>query len=150
MLRRHIRKISRFVFSNSLGTLVDTLVRWVFSHFVFHGYTGQYLLSPFISFECAVLTNYLCSWHYIWHDRVKQYTSPRFWRRYFYYNLSSTGTFLVKMAFLLLFERIFGWNVVVCNLAALCLSGMLNFLMGECVIFKKPKASAPGNTQQPL
>jgi len=54
------------------------------------------------------------------------------------------------MAFLLLFERIFGWNVVVCNLAALCLSGMLNFLMGECVIFKKPKAPVPDNTQQPL
>ena len=41
------------------------------------------------------------------------------------------------MTFLLLFERIFGWNVVVCNLAALSLSGVLNFAMGEWVIFKR-------------
>lgn len=133
----YIRRISRFILSNSLGTLVDTGVLWLLSHFVFRGYAGQYLISPFISFECAVLSNYLCSWHFIWRDRVRQYIKPRFWHRYIYYNLSATGTFLVKMGFLLLLERIFGWHVVVCNLAALCISGMMNFVMGECVIFKK-------------
>lgn len=137
MLRRHIRKFTRFVLSNSLGTLVDTLVLWALSHFVFREYMGQYLLSPFISFECAVLSNYLCSWFFVWRDRVRQYIKPHFWRRYIYYNLSATGIFLVKMGLLLLVERIFGWNVVVCNLVALCLSGVLNFVMGECVIFKK-------------
>ena len=132
-----IHKFARFVLSNSLGTLVDNLVLWTFSHFVFHEYMGQYILSPFISFECAVLSNYLCSWHFIWSDRTKQYIKPRFWRRYIFYNLSATGTFLVKMGFLLLLERIFGWHVVVCNLSALCISGILNFVMSECVIFKK-------------
>ena len=137
MLRLHIHKFTRFVLSNSLGTLVDTLVLWTFSHFVFHSYIGQYLLSPFISFECAVLSNYLCSWHFVWRDRVKQYIKPRFWHRYIYYNLSATGTFLVKMGFLLLIEHIFGWHVVLCNLAALCLSGTLNFVISEYLIFKK-------------
>lgn len=142
MPRHRIHRFIRFVLSNSLGTAVDTLVLWVFSHFVFRGYTGQYLLSPFISFECAVLSNYLCSWHFIWRDRVRRYIHPRFWYRYVWYNLSATGAFLIKMGFLLLFERMFGWSVVVCNLAALCISGTLNFAMGECVIFKKSQTTA--------
>lgn len=43
----------------------------------------------------------------------------------------------MKMGFLLLFEVIFGWDVVYCNLAALCISGIINFSMGEWVIFRK-------------
>ena len=46
-------------------------------------------------------------------------------------------TFLLKMGFLLLFELLFGWHVVICNLAALCISGIVNFSMGEWVIFRK-------------
>ena len=60
-----------------------------------------------------------------------------FFRKYFFYNISSSMAFLVKMGFLLLFELFFGWNVVICNLAALCISGMINFSMGEWVIFRK-------------
>lgn len=84
-----------------------------------------------------MLSNYICSWYFIWRERVRQYIKPRFWHRYIYYNLSATGTFVIKMGFLLLLERIFGWGVVVCNLAALCISGTLNYMIGECVIFKK-------------
>lgn len=137
----HIRKVFRFILSNSLGTGVDTLVLWLCSHYLFrsYGYTGQYLVSPLISFECAVLTNYLCSWYFIWGDRARRYPRTAFARKYLLYNLSATGAFLLKMAFLLLFERLFGWNVVVCNLAALCISGVVNFAMGEWVIFKGGK-----------
>ena len=117
--------------------MVDILVLWMLAHVVFTGYVGQYIVSPFVSFECAVFVNYLCSWYFVWSDRVKLRAGCRFGRKYLYYNLSATGTFLVKMTFLLLFERIFGWNVVVCNLAALSISGMLNFVMGEWVIFKR-------------
>ena len=141
MPKRLLPKVIRFVFSNSLGTLVDTLVLWGSSQFVFIGYAGKYLISPFISFECAVLSNYICSWNFIWRERVRQYIKPRFWHRYIYYNLSATGTFAIKMGFLLLFERIFGWDVVLCNLAALCISGALNYAIGECVIFKKQTIS---------
>ena len=131
-LQHYSRKVFRFILSNSLGTVVDTLVLWL-------GYTGQYLVSPLISFECAVLTNYLCAWYFIWGDRVRRYTHAAFARKYLLYNLSATGAFLLKMAFLLLLERLFGWNVVVCNLAALCISGIVNFAMGEWVIFRRGK-----------
>ena len=69
---RHIHRLSRFVLTNSVGTFVDLLILWLLSHFVFASYTGQYLISPLISFECAVLTNFFCSWHFVWSDRVKQ------------------------------------------------------------------------------
>jgi putative hemolysin len=41
------------------------------------------------------------------------------------------------MLFLLLFERWFGWSVVICNLLALCISGVLNFFLSEAVVFRK-------------
>lgn len=140
-LHHYSCKVFRFILSNSLGTVVDTLVLWLCSHYLFrsYGYTGQYLVSPLISFECAVLTNYLCAWYFIWGDRVRRYTHTAFARKYLLYNLSATGAFLLKMTFLLLLERLFGWNVVVCNLAALCISGIVNFAMGEWVIFRRVK-----------
>lgn len=137
----YIGKVSKFVVSNAMGTVVDTLVLWVCSHFIFadYGYVGEYLVSPLISFECAVFANYLSSWHFVWRDRAKRYGKSTFMRKYLMYNLSSSAAFLAKMAVLLLLERLFGWNVVVCNLVALCLSGCINFAMGEWVIFRKLK-----------
>jgi putative flippase GtrA len=43
------------------------------------------------------------------------------------------------MMFLLLLEHFFGWGVVICNLTALCISGTINFVMGEWVIFRRIK-----------
>lgn len=131
-------KIPKFIASNALGTVVDTAVLWLFSHFVFENYVGDYLISPLISFECAVFTNFLCSFFFIWKDRVDR-RPHYFFRKYLFYNLSSTGVFLIKMGFLLLAELITGWNVVICNLIALCFSGTLNFTMGEWVIFRNRK-----------
>lgn len=134
-----IGKIPKFIGANALGTVVDTAVLWLFSHYVFHNYWGDYLISPFISFECAVLTNYICSFFFIWKDRIKP-GKRNFLRKYIVYNLSSSGVFLIKMGLLLMIELIFGWNVVICNLLALCISGTVNFVMGEWVIFRKKKA----------
>jgi putative flippase GtrA len=41
------------------------------------------------------------------------------------------------MGFLLLFERLFKWDVVYCNLIALLISGIVNFLLAERLVFKK-------------
>lgn len=123
--------------ANSIGTCTDLLVLWTLSHYVFDGYVGQYMLAPWLSFECAVFVNYLSSRHFVWRDRVNSNQKNHFWRKYLAYNLSATGAFTVKMGFLLLVEHIFGWHVVVCNIAALCISESINFTMGEWVIFKK-------------
>lgn len=139
IVRHYIGKIYRFVLAGSIGTCTDLLVLWTLSHYVFHRYVGQYMLAPWLSFECAVFVNYLSSRHFVWRDRVDGNRKAHFWRKYLAYNLSATGTFAVKMGFLLLFERIFGWQVVVCNIAALCISGSINFTMGEWVIFRKKR-----------
>lgn len=130
-----LKKFSRFVLAGSFGTVVDTTVLWVLSHYVFRRYAGDYLLAPLMSFECAVFTNYCTAYFFVWHERTRR--RGRFFRKYVWYNLSATGTFLVKMCFLLVLERLFKWNVVICNLVALCISGTINFCIGEWVIFRK-------------
>jgi len=130
-------KIPKFILVNVTGTIVDTTVLWVVSHYVFDNYVGDYILSPIISFEFAVFSNFFCSFFFIWKDRVDRHSVKSFFRKYIVYNLTSSMTFLVKMGFLLLFEFLFGWSVVICNLAALCISGTINFSMGEWVIFRK-------------
>ena len=130
-----LKKFSRFVLAGSFGTVVDTTVLWVLSHYVFRRYAGDYLLAPLMSFECAVFTNYCTAYFFVWHERTRR--RGQFFRKYVWYNLSATGTFLVKMCFLLVLERLFKWNVVICNLVALCISGTINFCIGEWVIFRK-------------
>ncbi len=126
-----------FVASRLFGTGVDTFVLWVCSAFIFDTYVGDYVVSPVISFECAVMSNFLCSYCWIWKSRIENRCAADFWRRFAVFNVSSALGFVVKMVFLLLFERIFGWNVVVCNLAALLISGLFNYFLAETVVFGK-------------
>ncbi len=117
------------------GTLVDTLVLWVLSDLVFtKGYWGEYVVSPAISFQCAVITNFLISYFYVWKDREKT-RNP--FLTFLYYDISCTAVFLLRLGFLLLVERIFGWDVVICNLVAMCVTGIINFIMNNQVIFRK-------------
>ena len=118
-----------------VGTLVDTLVLWVLSDLVFtKGYWGEYVVSPAISFQCAVITNFLISYFYVWKDREKT-RNP--FLTFLYYDISCTAVFLLRLGFLLLVERIFGWDVVICNLVAMCVTGIINFIMNNQVIFRK-------------
>lgn len=135
-----IAKYVKFMISRAAGTVADTLVLWLCSHFLFHSYWGDYIISPVISFEVAVMCNFLCSYFWIWRSRISERSARSFWRHFIGFNISSFAGFLVKMAFLLLFQRLFGWGVVVCNLVALCLSGVLNFVLSESVVFRKPTA----------
>ena len=133
-----LTKYLKFMLSRALGTGVDTLVVWLVAHFVLRGgYWATYVISPVISFECAVMSNFLCSYFWIWRSRISHRNRHSFWRHFAAFNISSLAGFGVKMLFLLLFEKIFGWGVVVCNLAALCISGGLNFLLSEVVVFRK-------------
>ena len=100
-----VRKIPKFVLANLSGTAVDLAVLWIMSHFIFHSYSGDYLLSPLISFEAAVFSNYCFSFFFIWKDRTRGKGSAGFFRKYIVYNLSASLVFLVKMGFLLLFRE---------------------------------------------
>lgn len=134
-------KYPKFIASRALGTGVDTLVLWLISHLVFKGgsYWTTYIIAPFISFEAAVMSNFLCSYFWIWSSRVTHRSWRSFWRHFIGFNLSAFLGFIIKMLFLLLFERLFGWSVVVCNLAALCISGVFNFLLTDKLIFRNKR-----------
>ena len=129
-------RIPKYVLVSAAGTVVDTAVLWLVSHHIFHSFAGEFLLSPFISFECAVLFNFICSFFLIWKDRMDIGNARTFISRYLLYNLSCTMTFLLKMGLLLFFKFLFGWDVIICNLTALCVSGIVNFVMSDRVIFR--------------
>lgn len=140
MLRLLVRYI-KFAGTSVIGTIVDTLVLWVLSDFVFtRGYWGEYIISPVISFQCAVAVNFTISYFYVWKDRTrkrKDASTRRFLKLYAIYNLSGSVVFLLRLGALLLIERFTGWDVVICNLTAMCFSGIVNFTINNLVIFKK-------------
>ena len=136
LIRYLFIKYIKFVVTRLLGTGVDTLGLWICSDFIFSSsYFGINILSPTISFEFAVMCNFLCSYFWIWHNYSSTQSPKTVMRKFFIFNISAIAGFLIKMGFLLLFEAIFGWDVIVCNLVALCISGILNFCF-DILIFK--------------
>ena len=132
-----MRTYIEFVVSRLFGTGVDTFVLWICSKFIFHDYWGIYVVSPVISFEFAVFSNFVCSYYWIWKERITNKNIKDFTYRFLIFNFSSVLGFLVKMLFLLLFQKIFGWNVVYCNLAAILISGLFNYFLAETIVFGK-------------
>lgn len=131
----------KFIGTSIVGTVIDTLVLWLLSDYVFSDvYWGEYIVSPLISFQCAVIVNYLISYFYVWKDRVDSVRGFRSFVKLFgAYDLSCSTVFLLRFGILLLIERFFGWDVVICNLVAMCVSGLVNFLITNNVIFKNRK-----------
>lgn len=129
----------KYIGTSLTGTIVDTLVLWVLSDFAFtQGYWGEYVVSPVLSFQAAVLVNFLISYFYVWKDRVEDAKGLRaFLRLYGAYNLSCTTVFLFRLGVLLLVELCFGWDVLICNLLAMCLSGAVNFIVSNNIVFRK-------------
>jgi putative flippase GtrA len=134
-----LKRYLKYAGTSIAGTLVDTLVLWLLSDLVFKDvYWGQYIISPLISFQCAVITNYLIFYFYVWRDRIKEYRRRNdFIRRFLAYDLSCSTVFLLRLGILLLIEKFSGWDVVICNLIAMCFSGILNFLSNNLIIFRK-------------
>ena len=124
-----------------IGTLVDTFVLWILSDHVFtDGFWGEYIVSPVISFQCAVAVNYVILYFFVWKDRTRDRPDAsvgRFFRLYLKYNLTNSTVFLLRLGLLLLVERLTGWDVVVCNLTAMLFSGILNFIIDNLLIFRK-------------
>ena len=133
-IKKLIFRFIAFTTSTLAGTVVDFIVLWVFSHFIFKGwYAGEYVISNFISFECAVLANFACAYFFVWKDRISERSTRSFLRHYLGYNLSSTGGYLIQ-------------QVLICKIPALAISGGLNFIMNEWIVFRKKKSDdgSPG------
>lgn len=139
LLLRYIK----FAASSLAGTVTDTLVLWLLSTYVFEKfYLGEYVISPAIAFQCAVAVNFIVAYFYVWKDRTRIAPDAgpgRFFRLYLAYNLSCSAVFLFRLGVLLLIERFTGWNVVLCSLAAMFFSGLLNFGIENQLIFRQKK-----------
>lgn len=147
-----LKKWVDFVVSRALGTVVDTVVLWsvgwvlkkmielhpasgFWSDFE---YWGEFLIGPAISFEVATFANFLMSYYWIWKNRISDRSSAKsFWRHFGGFNVSCIFGFLVKMVFLLMFEKLFSWDAWLCNLVAVCISGILNYFLAEVFVFRK-------------
>lgn len=136
-------RYAKFAGTSAVGSIVDTLVLWLLSDLIFNrGYWGEYIISPLISFQCAVAVNYTISYFYVWKDRTRKRpdaSARRFFKLYGAYNLSNSAVFLFRLGILLLIESFTGWDVVICNLVAMCFSGIINFAINNLLIFKQKK-----------
>lgn len=131
----------KFLGTGVVGSIVDTFVLWILSDYIFTtGYLRQYIISPVISFQCAIAVNFTISYFYVWKDRTRESgrgSVKHFFQLYLKYNLSGSSVFLMRLGILLLIERFTGWDVVICNLIAMCFSGIVNFTINNLLIFKK-------------
>lgn len=143
-----LMRFAVFSITSGAGTLVDLgLHWWLSSSFYQDKYWWGFWVSPVISFEAAVLTNFLIAYYLVWKERISRRDTRSFFRHYAGYNATATGVFCVKLVIMQGFHLLFvtmGWfqgttyEPVLCNLLAMCLSGILSFVLNEFVVFKKP------------
>lgn len=138
-MRPYLVRYAKFLGISLLGSIVDNLVLWILSDFAFtKGYWGEYIISPTLSFQAAVLFNYSFSYLYVWKDRVSDSRGPRnFLLLYLAYNVSCSTVFLIRLGVIVLIERFTGWDVILCNILAMCVSGLVNFLLTNNVVFRR-------------
>lgn len=137
--RKEVIRYCKYVLFSLFGTATDTIVLWLLSDFVMEGYVAEYIISPLISFECAVFVNYNISYRHVWNDRLKVKSTKSYWRHFLGFNATFGIGFFIKMGLLLGLEAISSWDVVLCNIIAVTLAGLFNYFVTNGVVFRKKK-----------
>ena len=142
-------KFAMFSVTSVAGTIVDLVLHWALSAYVFRGnYWGSFCVAPTISFEMSAITNFLIAYFFVWKERISQRSTRSFFRHYAGYNATATGVFFIKLLAMQGFHLLLvalGWfqgksyEPVLCNLLALCISGCFSFVLNEFVVFRKPE-----------
>ena len=145
-MKNLLKRYLKFIGTSAIGSIVDTLVLWLLSDLIFKNvYWGEYIISPIISFQCAVAVNFTLAYFYIWRDRTRRRSKAvkrLFLKLYLIYDLSCSAVFLLRLGVMLVIEKFTGWDVVICNLLAMCFSGTVNFIIENILIFRKKKATS--------
>lgn len=140
-----IRRLTKFTVRGIVGGIVDSLVLLLLSEFVFNTYVLEYIIAPAISFEVSLSVTYTMCYFWIWNHRV-QNTLRDFVRRFPIYNLSAMVAFGVKLILLILFERLWHFRPVICNILALSVSGFFSFFLGDKVVFRLTRGKSDDKT----
>lgn len=128
----------KFSVSSVLGTITDTVILWLVStYWLGNTHWEQYILAPSISFECSVLVNYTMGFFFVWKERIRIKNLGSYFGHFWIYNLSCVAAFVVKMLFLNAIAVAFKFDTVICNLLALCVSGVLNFFLNDNLTFRR-------------
>jgi putative flippase GtrA len=140
-MRSLLVRYVKYVGTGLAGSLVETLVLWILSDHVFADvYWAEYVVAPVLSFQCAVAVNFTISYFYVWRDRVRNGSASgktRFFKLFLKYDLSASAVYMFRWGVMLLIGHFTGWDVVFCNLVAMCFSGIINFLIDNLIIFRR-------------
>ncbi len=126
----------KFAIRGVAGAIVDTSVLWILTTLFFRSYFTKYVLSPAISYEIGIAVTYIICYFWIWNHRVHNDKSD-FFRLFLSYNFALLISLVVKIGLLTLINELFHFHIVICNVLALCFSGIFSFFASEKFIFIK-------------
>ena len=131
----------KYACATSFGALVEMAVLWFLAHVAFKSahFYGKDSLSILIASEIAILVNFTTAYFFVWKDRITRRSPRSYFRHYLAFALTANILLVLKVALALLFKDIFRWDVVICDFIALLISGTVNFVLNEMVIFKDRK-----------
>jgi putative flippase GtrA len=129
-------RFGKFFITNLIGTIIDTIVIFIFKQWIFHSYFFIYIVTPIIGFEIAVVNNYTISFFWVWKDRTVK-TPREYLKNFLPYNLTVSSMLGFRLLLIVIISRIVNLDVVFCNLIALVFSGILNYCGLNRLIFRK-------------
>lgn len=139
--KESIIRFIKFAGGSLIGGTVDMSLVWLLTRYLFDGYWGDVIISPMISFEASVIVNFTFFWFFIWNDRIGNGGKHTFFKRLLAYNVSNVGIFAFRMLLVVVMEKIVGGNLVVINLFGRILSGLLNFIICDKLIFRNKQGN---------
>ena len=93
-----LMRFAMFSITSGAGTLVDLGGHyWLSSSYMPDHYWWTFWVSPVISFEAAVITNFVIAYFLVWRERISKRSPRSFLRHYAGYNAAATGVFFIKL-----------------------------------------------------
>jgi len=133
-----IVRFGKYAMFSLAGTVTDILVIWLFSHLVFPEWKlVQSVFSTMLATECQIIVTFIVSAMFVWGDIMKGKRKRAKFGHFLAFNASFVVVFFFKYFIQLFFAKDIGLDVVLAELIALTISGVLNFLMNNYIIFKK-------------
>lgn len=131
----------KYACATSLGAVVEMAILWLLAHVIFKNtsFPGKDSLSILIASEIAILVNFTTAYFFVWRDRITKRSPRSYFRHYLAFALTANILMVLKVALALFFKDLFRWDVVICDFVALIISGTVNFVLNEMVIFKDRK-----------